>query len=136
MEKAQLAGAQKVQRLNVSVPSHCPLLQEVAQGLDRSIARIMLRPPMCVYVGNRGGRALRDPASVRNDLVTNVAHLVRWHDATALMFELGARLFVELPPGRVLTNLASSSFPDARAVACAANRIEAIVQLVLRYHEN
>ena len=28
------------------------------------------------------------------------------------MFGLGARLFVELPPGRELTNLAAASFPE------------------------
>jgi malonate decarboxylase epsilon subunit len=136
MEKARLAGAGKTQRLNVSVPSHCPLLEQVAEELDCAIAEVPLRPPKCVYVGNRGGRSLRDAASVRRELVSNVAHPVRWHDATALMFELGARLFVELPPGQVLANLAAALFPEARVVACATSRIDSITQLVRRYHED
>ncbi len=136
MEKARLAGAGKTQRLNVSVPSHCRLLEQVAEELDCAMAEVPLRPPKCVYVGNRGGRPLRDSASVRRELVSNVAHPVRWHDATALMFELGARLFVELPPGQVLANLAAASFPGARAVACAGSRIDSITQLVRRYHED
>ena len=136
MEKARLAGAARTQRLNVSVPSHCRLLEPVAEELDRAITGVTLRPPKYVYVGNRGGRPLRDSVSVRQDLVSNVAHAVRWHDATTLMFELGARLFVELPPGRVLANLAAGSFPEARAIACAGNRIDSIAQLVRRYHEN
>jgi malonate decarboxylase epsilon subunit len=49
------------------------------------------------------------------------------------MFELGARLFVELPPGRALTNLAAASFPEARAIACAGSRIDFIAQLMRRY---
>ena len=51
------------------------------------------------------------------------------------MFELGARLFVELPPGRALTNLAAASFPEARAMACAGSRIDFIAQLIRRYGE-
>jgi malonate decarboxylase epsilon subunit len=136
MEKARLAGAARAQRLNVSVPSHCRLLAPVADELDRATTGLLFRPPKYVYVGNRGGRPLRDSASVRRELVSNVAHAVRWHDATTLMFELGARLFVELPPGRVLVNLAAASFPEARAIACAWRRIDSITQLVRRYHEN
>jgi malonate decarboxylase epsilon subunit len=133
MELARRAGAGKAQRLNVSVPSHCRLLEPVAEELGRALAGIALRPPKYVYVGNRGGRLLRDPASIGLDLVNNVAHAVRWHDATTLMFELGARLFVELPPGRVLTDLARASFPEARAVACTGTRFDFIAQLLRRY---
>jgi malonate decarboxylase epsilon subunit len=132
MKKARLAGASKVQWLNVSVPSHCPLLEPVADELGRAMEGISFRVPKYIYVGNCGGRSLRDPASVRRELAGNVAHLVRWHDATTLMFELGARLFVELPPGRVLTNLAATSFPEARAVACAGSRLDFLAQLIGR----
>jgi len=136
MEKARLAGAGRTQRLNVAVPSHCGLLQPVADELDRAMAGAPLRNPKYVYVGNLGGRPLRDSASVRRELVGNVAHAVRWHDATTLMFELGARLFVELPPGRVLAKLAAASFPEARAIACAESRMDFIAQLVRRHRED
>ena len=39
MEKARLAGASRTQRLNVSVPSHCRLLEPVAEELDRAVRR-------------------------------------------------------------------------------------------------
>ena len=133
LDKARLAGASRAQLLNVQVPSHCRLLEPVADQLDRAFVGVSIRPPKYIYIGNRGGRPLRDPAAVRRDLVSNVAHAVRWHDATTLMFELGAQLFVELPPGRVLVNLAAASFPEARAIACAGSRIEFVAQIVRRY---
>jgi len=37
-----------------------------------------------------------------------------WNDATTLLFEVGARLFVEMRPGHVLTRLAEDAFPEAR----------------------
>jgi malonate decarboxylase epsilon subunit len=133
LDKARLAGASRAQRLNVSVPSHCRLLEPVADELDRALLDVSIRPPKYIYIGNRGGRPLPDSAAVRRDLVTNVAHAVRWHDATTLMFELGARLFVELPPGHVLVNLATASFPEARAIACAGSRIDFVAQIMRRY---
>jgi malonate decarboxylase epsilon subunit len=133
LDKARLAGASRAQRLNVSVPSHCRLLEPVADELDRALLDVSIRPPKYIYIGNRGGRPLPDSAAVRRDLVTNVAHAVRWHDATTLMFELGARLFVELPPGRILVNLATASFPEARAIACAGSRIDFVAQIMRRY---
>jgi malonate decarboxylase epsilon subunit len=132
IEKARLAGAGRAERLNVSVPSHCPLLMPVAEELGGAMEQISLRSPRYDYVGNRGGRLLRDVDSIRRELVSNVAHPVRWHDATTLLFELGARLFVELPPGRVLTTLAAASFPEARAVACTGRRVDFITQLIRR----
>jgi malonate decarboxylase epsilon subunit len=48
------------------------------------------------------------------------------------MYERGVRLFVELPPGRVLTALVAAAFPDARAIACAETRIDSICALVRR----
>ena len=131
-EHARLAGATKVARLQVSVPSHCELLQMEAGLLGRAMAAIELSPPKALYVDNRGGRELRNPKSIREDLATNMAHPVRWHDASQVMYELGVRLFIELPPGRVLTGLIAAAFPDARAIACSETRMDSICALARR----
>jgi putative ABC transport system permease protein len=41
------------------------------------------------YVGNLTGRAIRMKELVAEDLVNNIAHGVRWHDATTVLQELG-----------------------------------------------
>jgi malonate decarboxylase epsilon subunit len=131
-ERAPLAGATKVLRLQVGVPSHCALLQEQAELLARAMAGIKLSPPTASYVDSRNGREVRSTKSIREDLATNMAHPVRWHDAAGVMYERGVRLFVELPPGRVLTALVAAAFPDARAVACAETRMDSVCALVRR----
>ena len=131
-ERAPLAGATKVLRLQVGVPSHCALLQKQAERLARAMAGIKLSPPQTLYVDSRNGRELRSAESIREDLATNMAHPVRWHDAAGVMYERGVRLFVELPPGRVLTALVAAGFPDARAVACAETRIDSVCALARR----
>ena len=110
-------GARRVDRLAVSVPSHCPLLQPVADRLERAMATLPLRPPAMPYVSNRGGRALRDADAIREDLATNVAHPVRWYDMLEVLRELGATLFLELAPGHVSTQLVAQLLPGVRGVS-------------------
>jgi malonate decarboxylase epsilon subunit len=112
-------GARRAERLAVGVPSHCPLLQPVADRLGEELARLPLRPPRVPYVSNRGGRPLQDAEAVRHDLATSVAHPVRWYDALEVLGELGATLFLEMPPGHVSSHLVRELFPGVRGVSIA-----------------
>jgi malonate decarboxylase epsilon subunit len=117
--QAQKQGARRAERLAVSVPSHCPLLQPVADRLAQAMATLTLRWPALPYVSNRGGRALYDAEAIRRDLATSVAHPVRWYDALEVLRELGAKVFIEMAPGHVSTHLAAELFPGVSAVSIA-----------------
>jgi malonate decarboxylase epsilon subunit len=117
--KARDAGARRTKRLSVSVPSHCPLLQPVADRLTAAMARLTLQPPSIPYLSNRGARVLCNSESIREDLATGVAHLVRWYDILEVLRELGADIFMEMVPGHVSTHLVTALFPDATAVSIA-----------------
>ena len=117
--QARQQGAHRVERLAVSIPSHSPLLQSVADRLEQEMAKLSLQPPSMPYVSNRGGRALYDAEAIRHDLATSVAHPVRWYDALEVLRELGANLFIEMAPGHISTHLVAKLFPNVRAVAVA-----------------
>jgi malonate decarboxylase epsilon subunit len=117
--QAHQQGARRAERLAVSVPSHCPLLQPVADRLEQLMARLAFEPSSIPYVSNRGARPLDDAKAIRQDLATGVAHAVRWYDTLEVMRELGANLFIEMAPGHVSTHLAAELFPDVRAVSIA-----------------
>jgi malonate decarboxylase epsilon subunit len=134
LQQAHKAGAGKAEYLDVSVPSHCPLMDPVADHLTQALAHVHLQTPRILYLGNRHARAVWTTEDVRIELATNVAHPVRWYDLTTNMYERGARLFVELPPGHVLTDLAVKAFPLARAVAAATTRGPDINLLARREH--
>ncbi len=116
LDEARRQGASKAVRLHVSVPSHCPLLQPVTDLLAQRISTMSLRPPQLTYVGNVTGRALRTKELVANDLANNIAHGVRWHDATTVLNELGCNLFFEMPPGHVLSDLANENLSGVKSV--------------------
>lgn len=132
LEQALVLGAHHAERLPVRTPSHCPLMEPVAQQLAQAIQSVALSPATVPYVSNGSARALAAPAAIGEDLARNVAQLVRWYDATTTLFELGAQLFVELPPGHVLTDLATNAFPEARAIALATGRLDSVITLIKR----
>jgi len=117
LEAARKSGARKAMRLDVSEPSHCPLLQPVADTLTKTLQALQLHEPKLIYVGNVTGRALRTAEAISEDLATNIAHGVRWYDATTILTELGCRLFLEMPPGHVLTELGREAFSGVRTLA-------------------
>jgi malonate decarboxylase epsilon subunit len=110
------AGGRGV-RLRVSTPSHSPLMDEVSVRLRAQLRGITLAAPRVPYVSNHRARVAGTAAEVADDLALNVSRTVRWHDSVTLLYELGCRVYIEPPPGKVLSNLVRSSFPDARVVA-------------------
>lgn len=130
LDLARKAGCQKAERLQVRIPSHCPLFQDVAQRLTETIRDLKPRKPRATYIANRTARPTQDFDRIREDIATNIAHPVRWHDSTEVLVEMGARLFIELQPGQVLTKLAANAFPELRSIALDANSLHYAAKLV------
>jgi malonate decarboxylase epsilon subunit len=62
----------------------------------------------------------------------DIAHGVRWHDATTVACELGCELLLEVPPGHVLTDLARENLQGVQAPADAARTFDRPVNLARR----
>ncbi len=122
-------GAQKADLLDVAVPSHCPLMEPIARSLQQQIAPLELRAPKMVYIANVNARAVRSAEGVALDLATNIAHGVRWHDATVVARELGSELFLEMPPGHALSDLLHGSDPAAPAYTVSPSTLAWCVRL-------
>jgi malonate decarboxylase epsilon subunit len=133
LQAALKRGARKAERLDVSTPSHCRLLQPVADALETSLRTMHLRSPNLVYLRNVTGRATQSAEAISEDLANNIAHGVRWYDMTTVIEELGFRIFLEMPPGHVLSDLAKEAFPDLQTRAVGENSISQTVRLVDRY---
>jgi malonate decarboxylase epsilon subunit len=118
-------GARRAERLAVSVPSHCVLLDDAAARLADAAARVPVSAPRIPYVGNRGARVLRSAEAVREDLATNLRHPVRWHDSTVALGELGANVFAEMPPGQTLAQLAADALPEIASLAMDGASVDA-----------
>jgi malonate decarboxylase epsilon subunit len=132
---AQAGGAHGVKPIAISVPSHCPLLDAPAAALASELAAVPMRAPKLHLFSASLGREMRDPARIADDLAHNMARPVLWHETTTLARERGMTLSIEMPPGNVLTKLATAAQPDALSVAASDNRIDTLAVLMKRERE-
>ena len=129
LQQARIRGARKAERLDVPVPSHCSLLRPVADSLRSQLQSISVKDPMPIYLANVNARAVRTAQGVAKDLADNIAHGVRWHDATTVACELGCELFLEVPPGHTLSDLARENLQGIQAHAITSGTFDRLLNL-------
>ena len=118
--------------LAVAVPSHCELMNCVSEQIRLQLQSIAIAEPRITYVCNHTARAVSCAQDIREDLVRGISNTVLWHDCMTVMVELGTRLCIELPPGRALTDLMRTAFPELRSMAVGESAIESAALLAMR----
>lgn len=131
-ELARMHGAHGTKPVAISVPSHCELLARPAAQLGQAMNEVTVSTPRLRYYSASLARELRDPGRIAHDLTYNMALPVQWNETTVLASERGAHLMVEMPPGSVLTKLATVACPRALCVAAADTRADTLAALIQR----
>ncbi len=133
-ELALLKGAHNTKLLNVSVPSHCELLNPVAEALKKAMENVKFNQPSIPYLSNCRARLLRNAEEIKKDLYLEIAQPVRWYEISRMLYEFGARLFIEVGPGHVLSHMISNDFYDVRTLAMGdtKNGFESAMFLIKR----
>lgn len=134
-QHAQALGATKAQRLAVSVPSHCELLNAPAQKLAQAFAEVTLSRPRCAYLSGTTARVLWQPERIADDLAMNMARTVRWQEAVIAANEREARLAIEMPPGGILTCLTRQAAWEGETVSLERSGPEVVAHLAKRLKE-
>ena len=129
MQLAVENGAARAERLDIQVPSHCPLFDTAAADMRSAFGGIVLRRPTVRYLSSSAARALHEPARIAEDLSGNMARQVHWAETAELAWECGARLALEMPSGSVLTKLTTSAFADGLAISCDKQRIDTLLAM-------
>jgi malonate decarboxylase epsilon subunit len=136
-ELARARGARRADRLEVAVPSHAPILEPVSAELRSLLCGRAARPLTARYVAISTARPATTSADVLDDLTVSVSRTLRWRDAFGVITELGTRFVLQLPPGRVLVDLAQSDLESTGATrvdvrAMSDDRLEDSVYRVRR----
>ncbi|HXG26075.1 MAG TPA: ACP S-malonyltransferase [Candidatus Binatia bacterium] len=116
-EIAKELGAKRAVVLPVSVAAHSPLMAEAAEGMRRVLAGVGFREPTAALLANADARVLLDGEGARGELVEHLTKGVDWVAAVQTMAADGVDTFLELGPGKVLTNLIRRIAPEATAIA-------------------
>jgi len=117
MVLAKEKGAKRAVMLPMSAPSHCSLMKPAAEKLRERLEAIPVERPRIPVVHNRSVQAVDDPRVIRQMLVEQLDHPVRWIETVQFLAAQGVTRIVECAPGKVLTGL---SRRIAGGVECVA----------------
>lgn len=110
------AAGGKVKALPVSAPFHCALMKPAEERLQVDLqAAAFVAPKVPIYVNVDAVRVDSGDAA-RDALIRQVSRPVRWQQSIEKMLADGVTLFVEIGPGKVLTNLVKRIAKDVERV--------------------
>jgi [acyl-carrier-protein] S-malonyltransferase len=110
-------GAKRAIVLPVSVAAHSPLMVEAAAGMREVLADVPFSDPTVPLLANADARPLTTAEACRTELVEHLTTGVDWVRAVETMQGAGVTTFVEVGPGKVLTNLIKRIAPEATGIA-------------------
>jgi len=117
MENAKAAGAKRAVLLPVSAPFHSSLLKPAAAVLSEALLKIELRSPSIAVIHNVDVQVHDEPAAIRQALVDQAWHPVRWVQTIEAMASQGVTHVVEFGPGKVLSGLVKRIAPTLTGIS-------------------
>ena len=113
-------GARRSIMLPVSAPFHSPLMHPAAEMMEEALAEFELRAPAVPLVANVTARETTDPGEIKQLLVEQVTHMVRWRETVLLFAENEVEEIVEVGAGRVLAGLTKRIDRELAALSIGA----------------
>jgi len=105
LQLAREKGARRVIPLAVSGPFHSSLMKPVGAILSEKIKELAFQKPSIPLVANVTGIFAPEAEIIQDNLVSQVNKPVLWEDSINYLYAAGARIFIEVGPGKVLTGL-------------------------------
>ena len=115
MEKLKDAGAKRAMPLALSVPVHCRMQAPAADAMRAALDAVEISTPNAVFISNKTADAMTQPEEIKEELIYQMTHGVRWRESVLKMHELGIHDMIEIGPGNVLTGLAGRICPEINA---------------------
>jgi [acyl-carrier-protein] S-malonyltransferase len=103
----------RAMELDVTGAFHSPMMAAAVPEFERALADVAFREPITTVLSAVTAKPFADP---RRELADALTQPVRWREVMLTMHERGARRFVDVGPGRVLTGLAKRTLKDVELV--------------------
>lgn len=102
-EIAKEKGALKAVLLPVSAPFHSSMLKPAGAKLGSELEKIDISPLKIPVIANANADYYKNNMEVKGLLVEQVSKAVLWEDSVIKMFEFGIDTFIEIGPGKSLS---------------------------------
>lgn len=115
MEALKAAGAKRAMPLALSVPVHCRMQGVAADAMRAALESVEIKTPSARFLSNKTADVLNDTNEIKEELIYQMTHGVRWRESVLKMHDLGITEMVEIGPGNVLTGLSGRICPEINA---------------------
>ena len=107
MNMAKEQGAKRAMPLALSVPVHCRIQAPAADEMRSALESVDMRTPIVPLISNKTCAPITDIDEIKDALVYQMTHGVRWRESVLNMADIGITEMIEVGPGAVLTGLCS-----------------------------
>ena len=107
MVAAKEAGAKRAMPLALSVPVHCRIQAPAAEQMRIALESVNMVSPSVPLISNKTCAPMTDVDEIKDALVYQMTHGVRWRESVIAMADMGITEQIEVGPGNVLTGLCS-----------------------------
>jgi [acyl-carrier-protein] S-malonyltransferase len=111
-KKAKESGAKRAILLNVAGAYHSSLMKSAAEKMSVLLDGIQINPAGFPVISNVTGRPHGSPDEIKQAMISQVTHPVKWIDCVRSLDSLGVNCCVECGPGRVLSGLVKRIQPQ------------------------
>lgn len=112
-ELAVRAGARRIQRLPVRIPSHCQLMKPAAVKLQDVLLTVHFSDSSIPVIQNADVRAYHDAEQIREALARQLWQPVRWTETILSLVHAGVNRFFECGPGGLLADFNRCIAPES-----------------------
>lgn len=114
---AKAKGAKRVLPLQVHGAFHSGLMKNAEERLSEHIKHSNLKSSTVGFVMNVPGKFIREENEIKNHLIKQVTHPVRWEQSIRSMGQEAVDLFIEIGCGKVLSSFNKRILPNINIVS-------------------
>ena len=98
--------------LKTSLPFHSPLMKKAEEEFSHFLNRVNLKKPSITYISSVIAEPIEDKERIREVLISQITKPVKWIQTVEKLLEMGVNKFIEVGPGKTLTNIGKRDFPN------------------------
>ena len=98
--------------LKTSLPFHSPLMQKAEEEFSHFLNRVNFRKPSITYISSVIAEPIEEEERIREVLISQITKPVKWIQTVEKLLKMGVNKFIEVGPGRTLTNMGKRDFPN------------------------
>ena len=104
-ERLKELGARRVMPLNLSAPVHCRVQEPSVEIMRDEFEKVKIDTPRSKWISNKTCAFIENPNEIKEALIYQLTHGVRWRESVLEMANLGIDKAIEIGPGNVLSGL-------------------------------